>query len=187
MTAGATSKAELRRTALAARRTSPDRVAGDAARTPLVLGAVAGAGCITCYVSVGSEPDTRDLIVGLVQAGVRVLLPRLRADGGLDLVDRPADGVLLLGARGVPAPAGPAVDPVLAEVWVVPALLVDRSGVRLGRGGGGYDRVLPDDRYVLALLHAGELVAALPAEPHDRRVTHAVLPTGVIALKPDIT
>ena len=68
-----------------------------------------------------------------------------------------------------------------ADVVVVPALAVDRGGVRLGRGGGYYDRALrhvrPDARLV-ALVFDDELVDALPVEPHDRRVTAVVTPSG---------
>ena len=52
-------------------------------------------------------------------------------------------------------------------------------GVRLGRGGGSYDRALRRARgLVVALLHEGELVDALPAEPHDVPVHAVALPAG---------
>jgi 5-formyltetrahydrofolate cyclo-ligase len=58
--------------------------------------------------------------------------------------------------------------------------------VRLGRGGGSYDRALSRIRpnaLVVALLYDGELVETLPAEPHDRRVTAVILPGyGLIRL-----
>ena len=65
-------------------------------------------------------------------------------------------------------------------------MAADRSGVRLGQGGGFYDRTLPlVDASVplVVVLDEGELVDALPAEQHDRRVTAALLPeTGVTML-----
>ena len=56
-----------------------------------------------------------------------------------------------------------------------------RDGVRLGRGGGYYDRALRlarADAVVVALVFDDELVDELPAEPHDRRVTAVVTPSG---------
>jgi 5-formyltetrahydrofolate cyclo-ligase len=62
---------------------------------------------------------------------------------------------------------------------------VDRAGTRLGRGGGSYDRVLPRTTgLVVALLHDGEAVAELPAEPHDVPVDAVVLPArGLVRLR----
>ncbi|WP_224281984.1 5-formyltetrahydrofolate cyclo-ligase, partial [Streptomyces sp. LS1784] len=75
-----------------------------------------------------------------------------------------------------------------AAVVLLPGLAVDRSGLRLGRGGGSYDRVLArlaraGARPVLAvLLYEHELLERVPAEPHDRPVDLAVLPSGVLSL-----
>jgi 5-formyltetrahydrofolate cyclo-ligase len=63
----------------------------------------------------------------------------------------------------------------------MPALSVDRAGVRLGRGGGYYDRALlhaRPDAVLVALVFDDEFVDELPAEPHDRRVTAVVTPSG---------
>ena len=69
------------------------------------------------------------------------------------------------------------------DVLLVPALAVDRAGVRLGRGGGSYDRALRRARgLVVALLHDGELVDVLPAEPHDVAVHVAALPSGLVTV-----
>ncbi|TDB95060.1 5-formyltetrahydrofolate cyclo-ligase, partial [Micromonospora fluostatini] len=88
-------------------------------------------------------------------------------------------------------PAGPRLGVTAiagADLVVVPALAVDRRGLRLGRGGGSYDRALarvPATVPTVALLHDGELVGSLPAQPHDRPVRAVVTPaSGVIELSP---
>ena len=66
---------------------------------------------------------------------------------------------------------------------MVPALAVDARGMRLGRGGGSYDRALArvgPARLVLALLYDGECPVIVPAEPHDRPVTGAVTQSVVL-------
>ena len=69
---------------------------------------------------------------------------------------------------------------------LVPALAVDRAGVRLGRGAGFYDRSLPladAAARLIAVVRDDELVARLPAEPHDVRMTHALTPhNGLVTL-----
>jgi 5-formyltetrahydrofolate cyclo-ligase len=63
----------------------------------------------------------------------------------------------------------------------VPALAVDRAGVRLGRGAGFYDRTLPlasPAALLVAVVRDDEIVDRLPTEPHDVPVTHALTPNG---------
>ena len=70
---------------------------------------------------------------------------------------------------------------------LVPALAVDRHGVRLGRGAGFYDRSLgfrdPAAR-LIAVVRDEELVDELPVEAHDIAMTHALTPGhGLVSLK----
>jgi 5-formyltetrahydrofolate cyclo-ligase len=66
---------------------------------------------------------------------------------------------------------------------VVPALAVDRRGVRLGRGGGSYDRALTRAAgLTVALLYDGETVEELPAEEHDVPVKAVVTPSGGLVM-----
>jgi 5-formyltetrahydrofolate cyclo-ligase len=144
-------------------------------------------GPVAAYASIGTEPGTRGLLAALHGAGRVVLLPVLLPDGDLDWA--PYDGRLLAGPRGLLQPAGPPLGPgAVADcpLVVVPALAVDRTGTRLGRGGGSYDRALArTDGLVVAALHRGEILDHLPAEPHDRPVHAAVAPdTGLVRLLP---
>ena len=138
---------------------------------------------IAAYVPVGSEPGGD--LPAVLAPHARLLLPVLLPDGDLDWVA--FDGALTPGPRGLLEPAGPrlGVDAVRsATLVVVPALAVDRTGTRLGRGGGSYDRALGRlaDAMTVALLHDGELVESIPAEPHDRAVRAAITPGGGLAL-----
>jgi 5-formyltetrahydrofolate cyclo-ligase len=107
----------------------------------------------------------------------------VRPDGELDWARY--DGPLVAAGFGLLEPTGPRLGPeavATADVVLVPALAVDRHGMRLGRGRGYYDRALgrvPVGTPVCALLHDGELLDAVPSEPHDRPVTAAVTPSGL--------
>ncbi|MCA1711851.1 MAG: 5-formyltetrahydrofolate cyclo-ligase, partial [Actinobacteria bacterium] len=108
-----------------------------------------------------------------------VLLPVLLPDDDLDwAVGRD----LRPGPRGLLEPVGPRLGVAAissCDLVLVPALAVDVAGTRLGRGGGSYDRALRRATgRTIALLHDGELVERLPADPHDVPVTAAVTPSG---------
>jgi 5-formyltetrahydrofolate cyclo-ligase len=190
VTAPTPTKADLRARTLAARRArTPDerKIAGAAiARTVLGLTEVTAARSIATYLSIGTEPATTTLVETLRSRGVRVLVPVLRDDLDLDWAEYGGPTAIAQGSGGLWNPAGPrlGVDSIAeAEIVVVPALAVDRRGMRLGRGGGSYDRALarvPAGRPVLALLYDGECPATVPHEAHDRPVSAVVTPREVL-------
>jgi len=74
-----------------------------------------------------------------------------------------------------------------ADLVIVPALAVDRRGVRLGRGGGSYDRALArvgPQVPTIALLYGPELLDEVPAAPHDQRVRLVARPEEGITRLP---
>ncbi len=198
-TATAAVKAALRRRFLAGRRAvAPDIRANEAAALQEHLGELAVAGSTVCaYVPIGTEPGSTAMLDGLLRRGVRVLLPvarTARAPAG-EQTPLPLGwgeyrpGGLATARFGLLEPAQPwlPADALAdAAVVIVPALAVDRRGIRLGRGAGFYDRSLPlrgPNAQLIAMVRDAELVDELPAEPHDVPMTHAVTPRrGVILL-----
>ncbi|MBQ0904744.1 5-formyltetrahydrofolate cyclo-ligase [Micromonospora sp. U21] len=140
---------------------------------------------MTAYVPVGPEPGGADLpevLRAALPADAELLLPVLRADLDLDWAAYTGPDALIAVGRGIREPVGPRLGVAAvtgADLVVVPALAVDRRGRRLGRGGGSYDRALarvPTATLTVVPLHDGELVEALPVEPHDRPVRAIVTP-----------
>lgn len=144
------------------------------------------AATVAAYVSTGTEPGTGVLLDALVEAGKRVILPALLPDDDLDWATYQGEASLLPARRGILEPVGPrlGVEAVAAaDVVLVPGLAVSSKGVRLGRGGGSYDRALarvPVGTFTCVLLHDGEVGRDVPAEEHDRSVSAAATPSGVI-------
>jgi 5-formyltetrahydrofolate cyclo-ligase len=141
---------------------------------------------IAAYVSVGREPGTGPLIEALSDAGTEVLLPVLEPDGDLDWATYEGPDALARVARGLLEPTGPphGVDAVAScEAVLVPGLAVDRTGTRLGRGGGSYDRALAranSQAFSCVLLHDGEVLdLPVPRAAHDVPVAAAATPSGL--------
>ena len=146
------------------------------------------AATVAAYVSLNGEPGTAPLLDALVAARKRVILPVLLPDGDLDWATYEGATELTPASRGLLEPTGPTLgrDAVAtADVVLVPGLAVDRYGVRLGRGGGSYDRALgrvPVGTFTCVLLYDGEVGVPVPVEPHDRPVGWAATPAGVVRL-----
>jgi 5-formyltetrahydrofolate cyclo-ligase len=184
----ASTKADLRAAILSARRAvSADRRRAESDAVCKRLATQARPGETVCaYVPVGSEPGSTAMLDALISAGARVLLPVTREDdAGTPLPlswGEYREGGLVEARFGLLEPAGPWLPPEAirsAVTVVVPALAVDRTGVRLGRGAGFYDRTLPladPAARLVALIRDDELVDHLPGEPHDVPMTHALTP-----------
>jgi len=178
-------KAALREAVLARRRARPpaERATAAAAVATALLHGLAGARTLAAFVPDAIEPGHGRLPAVYTQLGARVLLPVVPRDGS-ELAWAVDTGRLAPGRFGLLEPVGPRLGPTAigaADVVVVPALSVDRSGARLGRGGGYYDRALPYVRpgaLMVAVVFDDEFVDELPVEPHDRPVTAVVTPTG---------
>jgi 5-formyltetrahydrofolate cyclo-ligase len=148
---------------------------------------IAAAARIALYVSMGPEPQTGPLIDWLLATGKEVLLPILYADNDLGWGIAPGAADLVPGRLGLsepPVDLGP--DAIsTADLVICPALAVDRHGVRLGRGGGSYDRALArlsPGTPTWAIVYDTEILDALPADPHDHPVQSALTPTRLVPL-----
>jgi 5-formyltetrahydrofolate cyclo-ligase len=187
-------KAAARERLLAARRQlTPAERAGagrDIRDAILSLPETQMAGTVAAYYSIGSEPETHALLFALWKRGTYVLLPILLPDGDLDWASYEGPDSLRPRPRYLTEPAEPprGVGAISsADLVLVPALAVDHSGVRLGRGGGSYDRALArvgTPVPTVALLYDSEFVPHVPSGAHDQRVRLIARPAGGITRLP---
>lgn len=154
---------------------------------------VRGAGTVTAYCASGDEPSTDALIEAIKEQSVRVLLPVVTSSTQLQWSPFLTKTQMTIGSHGISEPTGPRYDSTVlsgVDLMIVPALAVTTDGVRLGQGGGFYDRVLPlvrPDVPIIAMIYDDEFLPAgsIPHEAHDVRVTHVCTPDeGLRAVKP---
>jgi 5-formyltetrahydrofolate cyclo-ligase len=136
-------------------------------------------GRLGLYWPLQGEPDLDPFAAGGLaeQLGDRLALPAvvpLESGSAQSLVYLPwRRGMALLpDACGIPAPAGQEPQPPQSlALLLVPALAIDSHGIRLGSGGGWYDRLRSDPAWravpALAVLPAACLTPALPRDPWD--------------------
>lgn len=186
-------RTQLRQSVLARRLALPaDRVTelSERVRAHLLCHPVWGASRVVLgYVSFRHEVETFPLLAEVLARGRELVLPRVdRASRSLDLLrvkDLGAD--LRPGYQGIlepdPARCSPA-DPHFIDLVLVPGVVFDRRGFRLGYGGGYYDRLLASlPRAVrVGLAFSLQVVEELPVLPHDVPVDILVTEEGVLEL-----
>ena len=137
---------------------------------------------IGSYISYEFEPETSDINQRIIFSGKTLFLPRLLKNNDLEWVSWDGDESKLEKSGKTLEPVGQAVEDLDLDVIILPALHVDRTGNRLGQGGGSYDRFLTrSNAWSIALLHRGELTSeVLPVEPHDQKVKAAATPEIIV-------
>jgi 5-formyltetrahydrofolate cyclo-ligase len=151
------------------------------------LPSLAAAHTLLLTLPFGSEWDTRPLAVRALQAGKRIVVPRVdRAARVLRLhaiADLDVD--VVAGFLGLPEPREmqPIVEPGDVDFVLVPGVAFDASGRRVGYGGGFYDRLLPLIRAGVPRIAGAfevQIVGEVPAGPGDQRVDAVVSPARTL-------
>jgi 5-formyltetrahydrofolate cyclo-ligase len=188
-------KAAARTHLLAARNAMPGEARGHAdlatwkALRDFLIEAVDEGAVIAAYRPFGSEPGAalEPELPERLAVVYKVLLPVLLPDKDLAWQEAGGPGgqgepdANSVGGDG-PRPGGQTYGPdAIGQVAavIVPGLAVSNDGIRLGRGGGSFDRALArvgPEVPVVALLRDGEFGVQVPAEPHDRAVTGVITP-----------
>jgi 5-formyltetrahydrofolate cyclo-ligase len=151
------------------------------------LNEMAAGGVIAGYYPKGSEIDIRPLLDALRGLGSSIALPVMTGP------ERPmifrlwtSDQDLQAGPFGIrePGPEAPTVRPSLV---LTPMLAFDRQGMRLGYGGGYYDRTLESlmgetQVLVAGVAYAAQEVAHVPHDTHDHALNVVVTETEMIRL-----
>lgn len=135
------------------------------------------------YLSFSSEATTDKLVEALLSAGVAVYAPRVE---GKEMVAVPLDedSDFALSDYGVREPLGEAYEGEI-EAAIVPLLAVDPRGVRLGYGGGYYDKFFAKHPEIFKVGYGYEfqIVDELPEEETDVRLNAIVTDVRVIKIR----
>lgn len=133
---------------------------------------------VCAFSALPSEPD----LLTPWPSGKKIILPRVAASGlSLHLVENSAE--LVEGSFGILEPCMNApIAEEKADIILIPGLAFDRSGVRLGRGGGYYDRLLTGFHGVrLGVCFEESVFERIPVEEHDVTMDFVMTPGGIIS------
>lgn len=142
-------------------------------------------GTVAVYLAGPDEIDLTAFIEAALARGTRLLAPRWTGETyALADLKSLSPSCLRAGPHGILEPCEPASEGAdalnaLPTAWLVPGLAFTRTGLRLGYGGGWYDRLLAaasPTASLLGLAYPFQIVADIPAEPHDVRLTDVLEP-----------
>lgn len=140
---------------------------------------------VMAFASIKNEVRLMPLLESLHRQGKTIYLPRVE---GLEMqaaVFIP-DGSMARGPFGIPEPKGPAMDPSSIDLVLVPGLVFDEKGYRLGYGKGYYDRFLPrlrPDALTLGVCYQFQVVEEVHPHRADIPVKGLVHEKGIQAVK----
>jgi 5-formyltetrahydrofolate cyclo-ligase len=184
-------KAALRREAIARRDAMSADVRAAAAEAvaarPFPLAIDSGV-IISGFMPFNSEINPLPLMKKLAAAGARLALPVIGGRGKPLIMRAWQFGAPLdRGQWGIrePKPEAAAVDP---DILLVPLLIFDRTGHRLGFGAGYYDMTITQLRarkavIAVGLAFAAQEVPTVPATPRDARLDLVLTERDVIDLR----
>ena len=136
----------------------------------------ASARCIALYAAMGDEVPTEEVLGRWHIGGRRIVLPRV--EGEIMRFYDYDPTTMTSGAYGISEPQGEVecnVEDI--DLIIVPARAFTRSGIRLGRGGGFYDKYMSNSKFRAAkigIAFACQIFDSLPCDAHDIRVDKVV-------------
>ena len=140
---------------------------------------------IALYLAADAEVDPAPLAAAARTAGKMPYSPVIQPDDSLCFA-RWLEGEALAANRyGIPEPGIDAerCEAAALDIILLPLVGWDRSGTRLGMGGGFYDRSLAGVRGPLrvGLAYASQERPALPSEPWDARLDYVATEVALVA------
>ncbi|MGJ4964192.1 5-formyltetrahydrofolate cyclo-ligase [Bradyrhizobium sp. HKCCYLRH3061] len=175
-------KQQLRAAALAARDALSDEARSAAAQAIAVRGlpfALEPGQVVSGYAPIRNELDPVPLMRVLAAKGARLALPVILARGhSLSFRAWSPGDRLTLGSLGIPEPS-PVAAELVPDVMLVPLAAFDRTGHRIGYGGGYYDYTFSHLRKTHHLIGVGlgfavQETEAVPALAHDAALDYVL-------------
>ena len=137
---------------------------------------------VGAYIPLRREADVTAVMLDVLASGRGLALPRVDGEGHMTLRRVRSLEELVPGAYGIPEPGGDTeIIPLSAvSLLFVPLEGIDHRGMRLGKGGGYYDRLLEDSPVMtLGAVMSWQWEEHLPAMPWDRPLRAAADCRGI--------
>ena len=143
---------------------------------------------VFCFISTEDEISTYNIVERILKDGKKLIVPKCR-EGEKGIMDafeilslkdlEPGKYKIMEPVRGTRK-----AEPREADFAVIPCISCDKTGGRLGHGGGYYDRYLENTDFPCAVICREKLVwEKVPEDIHDRKMDYVVTENGVTEIK----
>jgi 5-formyltetrahydrofolate cyclo-ligase len=138
------------------------------------------------YFPTGTEVRTEEIIQKAIQTGKKVALPRIELEemNFYQLYDKSfQENDLVVGKFGVKEPSNIGNQITKLDLLIVPGIVFDYKGHRIGYGRGYFDRYIMKAKvsFSLGLGYKFQLLSyCLPQLPLDQRIDGLSIETGVL-------
>lgn len=140
---------------------------------------------IGVYIPFQDEPDIRSLIEEWTTQGLDVSIPQAE-EHGMRFHRIKSIGHTTRDAANIPAPVDPdPIDEASLDLVLIPGRAFTKEGWRMGRGNGGYDRWISEQRKrnpstkFIGICFDCQVVQEMPVDPHDERVDAVFAPSKI--------
>ena len=150
---------------------------------------LSGVGTVAAFWPVRGEPDILPALELMKKKGLRIVLPVAKgasiAFAEAETFNRDQNPP---GKWGIPEPRGSIIPLTEVDLFLVPGLVFEMNGGRLGSGGGYYDRIFPNtdaDSVRVGLCFSFQIVDDLPLMGHDIPMHFVIHEKAAIACSPE--
>jgi len=129
---------------------------------------------IACYFPIGSEVDTHDIMLNILEQGKNLLLPKI-VNNNIEFCIVPNLETLEKGSYEIMEPKDSSQRVKKIDCMLVPTVGVSKFGYRLGYGRGYYDKFLSlTDTVKISLTYSKQIVKSIPSDSHDIKMNWVV-------------
>ena len=125
---------------------------------------------IACYFPIGSEIDTHNIMLGVLEQDKKMLLPKI-TENNMEFYIVPDLEKLEKGRFDIMEPKDSCKKAGNIDCILIPTIGISKSGDRLGYGRGYYDKFLSSTNAVkISLTYSKQIVKSIPNESHDIKI-----------------